>query len=248
MDVLAILTSFFIVFILGLIGWKLYAFGRQRTKDQYERLILEAKQEYDRLSAEAEGVKKQLRASLAEVHDSQVRVLEMTEILSDPVKIFSTHLRTIDEMQTRLNDAINRVDPVAQDLKEGRRAVRRGSKQPPELIASLQQERLKLDGHRNRINEKKAFITELSRRSKDLRLDLEPVKQDIRLLDDIVKNIDGLCAPLTTEEKLIINCGQPNLSIEAALNRIERGKQAPITDRDRFNQINKSLGQRDGFG
>ena len=159
----------------------LYVFGRQRAKEEYDRLSEEAKKEYDRLNEEARDTKKQLRSSLADIQASDVRVQELTETLSDPVKIFSNHLRTIsesfDKMQTRLHAAINRAGTEAQDLSEKRRHLCREPNLRDELIVLLQQASLTLEGHRNRINEHGAFIRQLSEQSNALRQP-EPVGQN----------------------------------------------------------------------
>jgi len=156
------------------------------------------------------------------------------------------------------------------NLVQKRRNLNRNSDPPlnvDDLVNLLRQASLTLGNHAQQIAETGVRIDGLRQEVAGSRLgNLQSINRDMSNFHDLMAIIDSLCAPLTSNEKWerrlkelshdsdLAFDGQRAFAERARAEAkdpkrvFERWKDPPLTPFEKFNQIKKAFGQRDGFG
>ncbi|MGO8368316.1 hypothetical protein ACC808_07665 [Rhizobium ruizarguesonis] len=273
MDAPTILSSLLTAVIIGV--FVPYFYWKRQTERKAE---IRQREEMRSLREEAEGLRQELRSSSVAIHASEIRIQELTRriqeltrTLSDPAKVFLDHLKDVreqcDQLCHGLGEGVGRANLEVENLVQKQRKLNRDPQLLEDVVDLLRQASLTLGHRAKQIAETGVFIEGLCQEVAESRLgNIQSINQDMSNFDDLIAFIDSLCAPLTRDEKWQQRFKElpydSDLAIDGkrAFDEIaradakdpkrdfERWKYPPLTPLEKFNQIKKAFGQRDGFG
>ncbi len=277
MDAPTILSSLLTAVIIG-VFFAYFYWKRQTERKAEIRQREEVREEMRSLREGAEGLRQELRSSSVAIHASEIRIQELTRriqeltrTLSDPAKVFLDHLKDVrercDQLCHGLEEGVGRANLEVENLVQKQRKLNRDPQLLEGLVDLLRQASLTLGNHAKQIAETGVLIDGLCQEVAQSRLgNIQSINQDMSNFDDLIAFIDSLCAPLTRDEKWQQRFKElpydSDLAIDGkrAFDEIaradakdpkhdfERWKYPPLTPLEKFNQIKKAFGQRDGFG
>jgi septal ring factor EnvC (AmiA/AmiB activator) len=106
MDASVILSSLLTAAIIGIFSAYFYSKRQKKIKAESRQREEEVREEMSSLRAKAEGLRQELRSSSAALHESEMRIQELTQALSDPAKVFLDHLKDVRERSDQLSHGL----------------------------------------------------------------------------------------------------------------------------------------------
>lgn len=260
--------------IVSIVSTYFYSKRQRDVESERRQRDEDVRKEMTSLRKEAEGLKQELRSSSAALHESERQVQYLTQTLSDPPQVFLNHLKKSQEhceqLGSGLATAVGRAKLEIESLLQKQRILNRDSDPPlsvEEIVTLLRQESLTLGRHAQQLSEKRTRIEQLRKEVDGFHFEnSESANQYTSTLNDITALIDRLCAPLTGNELVTRwiekDYQKPHLTFDSQRayeerlraeakdpkRPFEKWRDRPLTALEKFNQIRKSFGQRDGFG